>query len=137
MRLGQNLFEKKKKIYLSLIEKVDADFFVIHARHGKETYDDKPDYSIFPACVRTGKKIIANGNIDSAKKVGVLKDMGVEGVMIGRAAIRDPAIFERLKGKPVTPLAALQKELVELSRTYNSENNIVLGRRPKDTKSDG
>jgi len=137
MRLGLNHYEKTKKVYLSLVENTDADFYIIHARHGKETYQDKPDYGIFPAVARTGKTIIANGNIDSAKKVQVLKDMGVKGVMIGRAAIRDPAIFERLKGKTPTTLEKLQNEFEQLKKTYGSKEKLILGRRPKEQKTRG
>ena len=31
----------------NLIKDVDADFFVVHAKHGKETYDDIADWSVF------------------------------------------------------------------------------------------
>ena len=44
--------EKEKKFYLNTIKEVDADFFIIHARHGQEGYDKKPDYSIFKECCK-------------------------------------------------------------------------------------
>ena len=48
MRLGMNLFEKQRKVYLNVIKGIDADFFIVHARHGAEHYDAPPDYSVFP-----------------------------------------------------------------------------------------
>lgn len=118
MRLGLNLFEKKKKAYLNLINEVDADFFIVHARTGSEHYETKPDYSVYPECVRTGKSIIANGDIDSTQKVTLLKEMGVNGVMIARAAVRNPALFERLKGLKETDAETLKREYLELLNKY-------------------
>lgn len=119
MRLGLNEFEKEKKVYLNLINAVDADFFVIHARHGQQSYDDPPDFSVFEECVETGKTIIANGSIKTKDQVEFLKNAGVKGVMIGRAAIADPAIFRKLKGVSAPEPAKILKEYAELTEKYN------------------
>ena len=95
MRLGLNQYEKKKKAYLNLINAVNADYFIVHARHGKNTYHDKADWSVFPECVKTGKAIIANGDIKTKEDVEKLKEMGLAGAMIGRAAIKNPGIFSK------------------------------------------
>jgi len=99
LRLGMNRFEKEKKTYLNLIKEVDADFFVVHARNGKETYQDPADFSAYKECVETKKIIVANGDIDSWKHIHFLKSVGVKGAMIGRAAIKNPEIFKKLAGK--------------------------------------
>jgi len=69
MRLGMNKFEKEKKIYLNLIDAVPAEFFIVHARYGAQTYKEEPDYSVYEECVKTGKNIIANGNITTKEQV--------------------------------------------------------------------
>jgi len=97
LRLGLNKFEKEKKVYLNLINSIDVDFFIVHARHGSESYDDKADWDVFPKCVDTGRKIVANGDIKTKKDVSLLKSYGCYGVMIGRAAIENPRIFSLLK----------------------------------------
>ncbi len=97
LRLGMNRFEKEKKIYLKLIENVDADFFVVHAKHGQENSSDPSDFSVYPGCVATGKKIIANGDIKTKEQVEYLKSIGVKGAMIGRAAIGNAGIFRSLR----------------------------------------
>jgi tRNA-dihydrouridine synthase B len=122
MRLGLNLFEKQKKVYLNLIKGVDADFFIIHPRHGTEHYEAPADYSIYPECVDTGKNIVANGDIDSLEKFNVLKNIGVKGVMIGRAAVRNPAIFEMLKGINKTDTKNLKEEYLVLAKKYFQGN---------------
>ena len=122
MRLGMNLFEKQRKAYLNVIRNVSADFFIVHARHGAEHYETKPDYSVFLDCVATGKDIIANGNIDSPEKVAFVRDMGVAGVMIGRAAVRDPGIFGRLKGMKEPDVITLRNEYTMLANKYGTIN---------------
>lgn len=97
LRLGLNAFEKQKKVYLNLIEGVEADLFIVHARHGKESYDDPADFTVYDECVKTGRNIIANGDISTAEQVTDLYRRGLKGVMIGRAAIKNPDIFKEIK----------------------------------------
>jgi tRNA-dihydrouridine synthase B len=97
LRLGMNKYEKEKKAYLNLINEVDADFFIVHARHGKETFKDPADFSVYKECAETGKRIIANGDIHTKEQVQQLKSIGIKGAMIGRAAIAKPYIFNTLK----------------------------------------
>jgi len=92
-----NKFEKEKKTYLNLIKEVDADFFIVHAKHGKERSKDPADFSVYKECVETNKVIIANGDIKTKEQIEYLKSIGVKGAMIGRAAVEDPSIFKRLK----------------------------------------
>ncbi len=118
MRLGLNQFEKDNKAYLNLIENVDADFFIVHARHGKETYADKADWSVFPECVKTGKNIIANGNIETKEDVEKMKDC--KGVMIGRAAVFNPLIFAELKGMEIPSRDSVKAKYERLLKERNA-----------------
>lgn len=105
MRLGLNKREKEKKVYLHLINEVNADFFIVHARHGNQTYQDHSDWSVFSSCLSTGKKIIANGDIKTTEDVCMLKDC--DGVMIGKAALMNPNIFLELKRVRPEPMDTL------------------------------
>jgi len=120
MRLGMNKFEREKKVYLNLIDAVDVDFFAVHARYGAQTYEDPADYSAIIECVKTGKPIIANGDIIDKGQVEYLQSQGVKGVMIGRAAVFNPAVFNLLKGKAVPPIEQLKQEYLELSDRFQS-----------------
>jgi tRNA-dihydrouridine synthase B len=97
LRLGLDGYEKGKGAYLNLIENVDASFFVVHARTAEQTLEDPADFSVYPKCVDTGKKIVANGDIRTKKQVSELKKAGLFGAMIGRAAISNPKIFKELQ----------------------------------------
>ncbi len=97
LRLGLNKYEKDRKVYLNLIKEVDCDFFIVHARHGSENYENSADFSVYEECVKTNKVIIANGDIKNKEQIEYLKSIGVKGVMIGRSAIANPNIFNELK----------------------------------------
>ena len=127
LRLGVNRTEKKEKVYLKLIEKVDADFFVVHARHRSESYEIKSDWRVFSECVKTGKNIVANGDIRTKEDVDKMKGFGCVGVMIGRAAMNNPLIFGQLKNMKVPSLDDIRQEYVELckNREFNYSENVL------------
>ena len=121
MRLGLNKYERGKKTYLNLINEVDADFFIVHARDGSQTYADPSDFNVYEEGVNTGKTIIANGDIKTKEHIEFLKSVGVSGAMIGRAAIVDPTIFGKLKNKKKLPsLEEVKGEYINLSEKYGS-----------------
>jgi tRNA-dihydrouridine synthase B len=118
MRLGITEMDLQKKIYLNIINKVDADYFIVHARTRIQSYAEPADFSVYPECAATGKVIIANGDIKDKKQIALLKDSGVVGAMIGRAAVLDPNVFARLKGLPEKPKPETEKEYIRLSDKY-------------------
>ncbi len=120
MRLGLNRYEKEKKAYLNLINAVDADFFVVHARHGTESYESPADFRVYPECVKTGKTIIANGDVTEKETVDALKEMGIKGAMIGRLAISNPAIFNILQGANAPDIESIKKEYLILAEKFKS-----------------
>ncbi|MBI5797684.1 tRNA-dihydrouridine synthase family protein [Candidatus Woesearchaeota archaeon] len=120
IRLGLNEFEKEKRVYLSLLKEVDADAFIIHARHARQKSSEKADWSVFEACLDTGKHIIPNGDINTQEDLAFFKSLGVKEVMIGRAAIRNPSVFQFLKGGKLENIAQVQKKYLALAEKYPS-----------------
>ena len=96
LRLGMNKYEKEKKTYLNMVIEVNADFFIVHAKHGKENSKDPADFDVYKELVETNKIIIANGDIQTKKQIQFLKSLGIKGAMIGRAALDNPNIFSYL-----------------------------------------
>jgi tRNA-dihydrouridine synthase len=92
-----NKYEKEKGAYLNLIKSVDAAFFVVHARTAEQTLEQPADFSVYAKCVDTGKRIVANGSIRTKEQVAALKESGLYGAMIGRAAMGNPKIFRELR----------------------------------------
>jgi tRNA-dihydrouridine synthase B len=123
IRLGLNKLEKERKVYRNLIDAVDIDKFIVHGRVGSDTYAVPADYDAIAECASLGKTVIANGDIHTLQQVEQLKAAGCAGVMIGRAAVFDPAIFDRLKGKATETkptMAELLAEYYELCARYPS-----------------
>jgi tRNA-dihydrouridine synthase B len=131
IRLGLNQFEKDNKLYLNCLRGVDPDFFIVHAKHAGQSSAEAEDYSIFPECVQEAREIpvVANGGINSSGKVHMLQSLGVKGVMIGRAALDNPNIFDMIKNemgvnnppKNISGIDALKIEYKRLHEVHGSD----------------
>jgi tRNA-dihydrouridine synthase len=144
IRLGLNRIEKDKKLYLNNLGGVDPDFFVVHAKHAAQGSGEKEDYSVYPECVEAarGIPVIANGGIETPETVQSLVEMGVAGVMMGRPALGNPAIFDYMKNglgvndppKPVPSADDLKREYDDIheaiggSGKYRSRFLKVVGK---------
>ena len=96
MRLGLNQFEKQNKTYLNTLKHTNADSYIIHARHGRQTSTSKADWSIFEECLQEthGEKvIIANGDICTVEHINHFMQMKIHGVMIGRSCAQSSLVF--------------------------------------------
>jgi tRNA-dihydrouridine synthase len=122
IRLGLNKFEKEKKLYLNNLGGVDPDFFIVHAKHAAQTSGEKEDYSVYPECIEAarGIPVIANGGIETLEIVQSLTEMGVNGVMMGRPAMGNPAIFDIMKNDlGINNPPKLIPTIDDLKREYN------------------
>lgn len=85
---------------LSLFESSGVDFLVLHPRTVVQKYDGVADHEVTARVVReTRLPVIANGDVRNAADGGrLLGETGAAGLMLGRGAIADPALFRRLRG---------------------------------------
>lgn len=130
LRLGTNEHEKRNKLYLNSLGGVEADLFIVHAKTAAQESGEPEDYSVFPECVEAagGVPVIANGGVDSAEKVRALMGMGVTGVMIGRAALGNPSIFDALKNElGFNDPRRIVPTIDELVREYDSLHERLRG----------
>ena len=94
-------------ILLDLLEKHSVDLLSLHARTVRGGYRSSPSYPhVRRAAERLDVPVLANGEVSSAEKAErVLRETGARGLMIGRAAIRNPWIFRQLRqrqaGEPI------------------------------------
>lgn len=86
---------------LPLFETAGVDFLVLHPRTVRQAYEGVADHAITAEVVKsTGIPVIANGDIRSSSGgLRVLADTGAAGLMLGRGAIGEPMLFERLRGR--------------------------------------
>ena len=59
--------------------------------------------------------------LEKKEQIEHLKSIGVKGAMLGRAGVWNPAIFDMLKGNPVSSIDSLKKEYLDLAEKYNSK----------------
>jgi tRNA-dihydrouridine synthase len=113
---------------LPLFESSGVDFLVLHPRTVVQKYDGVADHGVTARVVReTRLPVIANGDIRSAVEGGrVLGETGAAGLMLGRGAIADPALFRRLRGV-VNREPSREERRTELDR-YLREILIRYGR---------
>ena len=113
VRLG---FDRKIPLEIAnALNDAPIDFVVVHGRTRSDGYKkERIDYdSIAQMKHILQKPLIANGEIDSAKKAQcVLARTGADGVMIGRAALSSPWIFWQIKNNTDELPPIIKKELV-------------------------
>jgi tRNA-dihydrouridine synthase B len=111
---------------LPLFESAGVDFLVLHPRTVVQKYSGLADHAITAHVVKqTRLPVIANGDIRcAAAGLRVLAETGAAGLMLGRGAIADPMLFERLRGRATTApaedeqAAQLLRYLQELMMRY-------------------
>lgn len=79
-----------------LLELEGISMITIHGRTRSQQYSGTADWDVIDACARTSSvPVIGNGDIATPQAVAqVKKNTAVSGVMIGRAAMENPWIFE-------------------------------------------
>ncbi|MDF1563746.1 MAG: tRNA-dihydrouridine synthase family protein [Deltaproteobacteria bacterium] len=98
-----------------LFEEGGADFLILHPRTVAQRYEGEADHAITRRLVEaTSLPVIANGDVRSPGDARrVLEETGAAGLMIGRGAISDPLLFERIRGRaPARPTGQARHEEV-------------------------
>ncbi len=114
--------EKLVEIY----NKYPMEKLIIHPRTREAFYKGEPDMLAFDTALKaSNNRVCYNGNIFSAQKYNEVSEKYPElaGVMIGRGAIANPAVFREIKGGRKTETA----ELTEFTRVLAERYLNVLG----------
>ncbi|MBD2120934.1 tRNA-dihydrouridine synthase [Trichocoleus sp. FACHB-262] len=127
MRIGFDNTDHFDRL-LDLINLCDINLLSLHGRTVKEKYHSAVHYDLIAHAVqRVRCPVLANGNVTSATSaLSVLEMTGAAGVMIGRAAIRNPWIFQQIRqalnGQPVSgvPLSAVHNYIERLRQTQTA-----------------
>jgi len=98
---------------LPVYEESGIDYLILHPRTVQQQYSGWADHDLTEEIVNlTDLPVIANGDINSAN-VGqrLLRESGVAGLMLGRGALADPWIFQRIRGKLPGKIDEMQRRL--------------------------
>lgn len=95
-------FDDPEQIFslLPIFENSGIDFIVLHPRTVVQKYSGLADHNITAKLVKESKlPVIANGDVTTSDEGQlVLEKTRAAGLMIGRGAIKDPLIFQRMIG---------------------------------------
>ena len=98
IRLGNTQREKEYKVYLPVAEAAadTLDYLVVHARHGEQRSREPPDWEAIAevklaAGASSALRVIGNGDVRTPGDLNRMRlSTGCDGVMVGRAAMRNP-----------------------------------------------
>jgi len=81
-------------------EAAEIDFLVVHSRTVEQKYTGAANHELTREIVDSaGVPVIANGDVTTvAEAAGVMEQTGASGLMLGRGAIADPWLFNRIRG---------------------------------------
>ena len=89
---------------LPLFESAKVDFLVLHPRTVQQEYEGLADHGITTRVVQeTSLPVIANGDVRTVSEgLRVLEQTKAAGLMLGRGAIADPLLFQRIRERITT-----------------------------------
>lgn len=98
---------------LPMFANAGVDFLVLHPRTVVQKYCGGADHSITARVVAASTiPVIANGDVRTAEQGRrLLRESGAAGLMIGRGAIADPLLFQRIRGQAPDWVEAGQRRL--------------------------
>lgn len=120
-------FDDPSQIFslLPVFEDCGIDYLIVHPRTVAQKFTGLADHNVTAEVVaKTWLPVIANGDIRTAADgERVLSQTRAAGLMLGRGAIADPLLFERLRGK--YPAQSTPEQRAEELRTYLSDLIIL------------
>ena len=101
--------------FAKMCEQAGASFITLHPRTKTQGYSGNADWEMIKQVTKTVQiPVIASGDVKTLKDVEYLTDeCGASGVMVGRATLGNPEIFEEiLTGKTIN--LSLKEKLVQI-----------------------
>ena len=81
-------------------ERAGAKGLIVHARYTSQMHGGAVHLDTLAELVgKTKLTVIGNGSVTDAKTAAAMAETGVQGLMIGRAALSNPSIFSDLRGQ--------------------------------------
>ncbi len=136
MRTGWNEQELTIHECVKAAYNAGCEWVAIHGRTRAQAYEGNADWDLIKNVKQNAKlPIIGNGDIRSAQRARErLEESGVDAVMIGRGALRNPWIFKQCTGKlgeaiDPSPMNLLTYYLSLLETHYDLRRTLILLRK--------
>lgn len=129
MRIGRDAQHINCVEFARMAEESGAAMLSVHGRTAEQAYTGQADYGAIASVVQAVKiPVIANGDIRSASDAErAFCQTGAAGIMIGRGAIGNPAIFSELLGAAVSEgrLQMMRRQLLLLAEYYGERYAVL------------
>ncbi len=138
-RLGWDETDKPVVEAAEKLQDIGIQGITVHGRTRSQQYGGKADWDLIGAVKANPRlyiPVIGNGDVDSGEKAVELKNRyGVDGIMVGRAAIGNPWIFDEIRrvinGEEVFPVSYEERvtvclEQLRLTALFKGERRAVL-----------
>ena len=133
MRLGWDEASLNYLEVAKIVEDNGGALLAVHARTKKQGYGGMADWqAIAEICQAVSIPVVGNGDVRRVADIDRLKAVtGCQGVMIGRAAVGNPWIFQRVERADVPREEVLRVMRLHLSRSLDffGEYGLVLFRK--------
>ena len=133
MRTGWNENELTIHECVEAAYQSGCEWVAIHGRTRAQGYEGKADWDLIAEVKQRAKlPIIGNGDIRSADQAKQrLRESGVDAVMIGRGALRNPWIFKECAGVSVerANFELLKRYLTGLQENYDIRSTLIFLRK--------
>jgi len=134
IRLGWDAQNRNYMDIARIVEQNGGSLLAVHGRTREQAYHGKADWdAIAQVKAALSIPVIANGDVQTAADIERIKaHTGCDGVMIGRAAVKNPWIFAQKNREDITPdvmLLTLNEHLRRSLEFYGSERGLVLFRK--------
>lgn len=134
MRLGWDAASENYLDIAKALEQAGVGWLTLHPRHARQGFTGVADWPSIALLRRAVSiPVLASGDLWTAEDAArCLAETGASGVMFARGALRDPAVFLRLKallsgGEPRPPsLAALIRRHVRLIHEHGTPSRELL-----------
>ena len=96
---------------LDAAERAGASAIIVHARYTSQLHGGALDFETLAEVVARARiPVVGNGSVVDRASLSAMSATGVDAVMIGRAALAEPGVFNRLKGVAAAPADAAEKD---------------------------
>lgn len=118
---GHNVAIEMAKI----CEDAGAKIITVHGRTREQMYSGLVDLETIAKVKQISKLyVVGNGDVTDEKSYNLMKQTGVDAVMIGRGALGNPNVFAQIKNLPAQSKIELIKKHIQVLRQNYSENFV-------------
>jgi len=129
IRLGWSLDDLVYKEVLKIAENEGVDGLTVHGRVKSEMFSGDIHYDMIGELKSIANiPIVGNGNVVDRESYDRMKETGVDGIMIGRAMMKQPWVFQAIKENKdpdnyfdIAQLKSLLFDIIEIEKHYRGE----------------